>query len=71
MGNTNDKDTGIKAEEFERRIRRLFSAEAPKSEQDIIRVWLASDEDADLKRDSLCRVMLEQFETDADLDARN
>ncbi len=66
MGKTNKK-----ADEFEQRIRRLFSNGTPKSEQDMIRAWLLSDEDADLKRDVLCGVMLSQFEAGTDFDAVN
>ncbi len=51
----------MRADDFEQRICRLFTEGTPKSEQDIIRAWLASDEDADLKRDVLCKVMLSIF----------
>ncbi len=65
-------DTNKKIKAFEQRIRLFLSDGTPKSEQDVIRVWLfKEDGDADMKRDMLCRVMLEQFEAGTGLDAGN
>ncbi len=57
------KDRNNKEKEFERRIRLFLSQGTPRGEQDVLRAWLMKeDEDSGLKRDILCRVMVEQLE---------